>query len=466
MFAFFQSAVGVQHIQCGVLRLLQRFHIIEQVGNLQFGQTMLPFTEKVAGAALFEVKFRHSKAIVCFGHQLQPCPGSFPFCVGDEDAVGLRLAASDTSAQLMKLRQAEAFGVFDHHDSGIRHIDADLDHRGGNQKPDLSCGKARHHIGLFLRLHFAVQQPNLIGRKLLFRQRFRILHRRKQSVLALLNGRADDIALFPGVKMLFQKRENARVIAAVHRVGQNLFSSAGQLVDHGDVQITVDHQRKCARDRRCGHHKYMGRTRFFGQYAALTHAEAVLLVGHNERERGKLHIAREQRMGADRNVGFAGFQRLLDRAFFLCGNAAGQKHHTHLVAEQNFQRFVVLLCKDLRGRHQRALQSVFRHCIQQRRSDRRFAGADVALDQTVHHISPGKIAQAVLHGTFLRVRKPKRQPCFKRSGKRGIHSERAALSALHTQQRHAALQHKQLFKNQPPPCDLHLFEGSRRVDVR
>ena len=38
-------------------------------------------------------------------------------------------AAADAAAQLMQLRQPEAFGVLDHHDACFRHVDADLDHR-------------------------------------------------------------------------------------------------------------------------------------------------------------------------------------------------------------------------------------------------------------------------------------------------------------------------------------------------
>ena len=42
-------------------------------------------------------------------------------------------AAADAAAQLMKLRQAEPLGVLDHHHACLGHIDADFDHRGGNE---------------------------------------------------------------------------------------------------------------------------------------------------------------------------------------------------------------------------------------------------------------------------------------------------------------------------------------------
>ena len=42
----------------------------------------------------------------------------------------------------MKLRKTEPFGVFDNHNDGIRHINADLDDRCGNEQLDLTRNKA------------------------------------------------------------------------------------------------------------------------------------------------------------------------------------------------------------------------------------------------------------------------------------------------------------------------------------
>ena len=44
----------------------------------------------------------------------------------------------------MELGQAEALGVLNHHDGGRRHIDADLDHGGGDQELALAGRKPRH----------------------------------------------------------------------------------------------------------------------------------------------------------------------------------------------------------------------------------------------------------------------------------------------------------------------------------
>ena len=67
-------------------------------------------------------------------------------------------AAADAAAQLMQLREAEALGVLDHHDGCFRHVDADFDHRGGDQQLRLAGGKARHGGVLLGALHAAVHQ--------------------------------------------------------------------------------------------------------------------------------------------------------------------------------------------------------------------------------------------------------------------------------------------------------------------
>ena len=49
--------------------------------------------------------------------------------------------AADPAPQLVQLGQAEALGVLDHHDRGVRDVDAHLDHRGGDEDLDLPAGE-------------------------------------------------------------------------------------------------------------------------------------------------------------------------------------------------------------------------------------------------------------------------------------------------------------------------------------
>ena len=51
-------------------------------------------------------------------------------------------------AQLVELREAEALGVLDHHHRGVGHVDADLDHGGGDEHVGVAGGEGRHRLRL------------------------------------------------------------------------------------------------------------------------------------------------------------------------------------------------------------------------------------------------------------------------------------------------------------------------------
>ena len=46
-------------------------------------------------------------------------------------------AAPDAAAELVELGDPEAIGVEDHHHGRVGHVDADLDHRGGDEHVEL-----------------------------------------------------------------------------------------------------------------------------------------------------------------------------------------------------------------------------------------------------------------------------------------------------------------------------------------
>ena len=51
----------------------------------------------------------------------------------DEDTVALAVASPHTSTQLMQLGQAEALGIFNHHNRCVRNVDPHFNDCGGNQ---------------------------------------------------------------------------------------------------------------------------------------------------------------------------------------------------------------------------------------------------------------------------------------------------------------------------------------------
>jgi hypothetical protein len=70
-------------------------------------------------------------------------------------------AAPDPAAQLVQLGKAEALGVLDHHQAGVGHIDADLDHRGRHQHLDLVAQRRPPSRRPSRRLEPAVHQADL-----------------------------------------------------------------------------------------------------------------------------------------------------------------------------------------------------------------------------------------------------------------------------------------------------------------
>ena len=84
---------------------------------------------------------------------------------GHENAIAFGGAAAHATAQLVKLREAEAFGMFDDHDRGVGHVDADFDDGGGDEDIDFAALKAAHDDFLFVGIEAAMKQANAQARE-------------------------------------------------------------------------------------------------------------------------------------------------------------------------------------------------------------------------------------------------------------------------------------------------------------
>ena len=67
------------------------------------------------------------------------------------------LTPPDPPAQLVELRQAEAFGVFDNHHRGVGDVHADLDDGGRDQQVELAPPETLHYLIFFGAEHLAVE---------------------------------------------------------------------------------------------------------------------------------------------------------------------------------------------------------------------------------------------------------------------------------------------------------------------
>ena len=158
----------------------------------------------------------------------------------------------------MQLRQSKALGVFDDHDVGIGHIDADLDDGGGDQNLQLIAAKILHHRHFFRCGHLAVQQPDLILRIDLLGQFFC----QGRGILQIhffrfLDQRADNIGLMPLSQFFANEAIHPLPLAFAHMIGDDGLAARRQFVDHRQIQIAVNGQCQRAWDRCSRHHQHI-----------------------------------------------------------------------------------------------------------------------------------------------------------------------------------------------------------------
>ena len=99
----------------------------------------MPCAQQLTAASELQVLLGDDEAVLGLPHDVEPRPGSFAKRRAvDEDAGGLARPPADATAELVELRQPEALGMLDDHDACIWHIDADLDHGGGDEHLELA----------------------------------------------------------------------------------------------------------------------------------------------------------------------------------------------------------------------------------------------------------------------------------------------------------------------------------------
>ena len=283
----------------------------------------------------------------------------------------------------MQLGEAEALGMFHHHDGGFGHVDADFDYRGGDQNLQFTRLEASHRRVALRRFHPAVDQadhgaqcgPQFLGA--IFGSGevdfFGFLDQRAHPIGARTLGDGGAQPLHHIVEAF--GREHARF----HRLASG---RAAMQTRHIHVAISGEGQR--ARDRGRRHHQHIGDTLGLQRHA-LVHTEAMLLVDHHQAEILERHVVGEEGVGADQNVDFTRGQRgqqSFARCTFL---AAGEQRH--LDASRLRERFEgrdMLARQDFGRRHQGPLGARFHRTQQRQECHDGFSRPDIALQQSQH----------------------------------------------------------------------------------
>ena len=186
------SGTGLAEALDGIDVAYFLIHSMEGQGTAKsFDRLELQSVENFAAAAQLQVLFGYAKAVGRFAHQREARPPAFAERIATQQHAGrFRRAAPYAPAQLVKLCQTEALGLFDDDQRCVGYVDADFDDRRRDEYRQLAPRERRHHSVFLGRLHPAMNQADRIAEAQPKRHRAR-LGCGTVLILAFLDERAD-----------------------------------------------------------------------------------------------------------------------------------------------------------------------------------------------------------------------------------------------------------------------------------
>ena len=372
----------------------------------------------------------------------------------------------------MQLRQAEALAVFDHHQAGVGHIDADFDNGGGDQQLQFPGLEALHHRLFLCRLHPPVQQADAQAGQGQLQSLERRLRRLRFHQFAVFDQRANPVHLPAFAAGGADAIDHFAAALAAHHHGRYRRAARRHFVDHRHVEIGVGRHRQGARDRRRGHHQLVRHqlaiAALVAQGQALVHAEAVLLVDDGQGQILAGHAFLHQGMRADHHARRAGGDVGQHGGARLAGHLARQPHHAHAERLQPGAEIRQMLLRQQFGRrHQGDLSARFDVAQGRQGRDHRLAAADIALHQAQHGLRLLQIRRQFLQHPLLRRRERVGKPPAQRlaqfsraANRRG--AVRAQGDALAAQ---AEVMRQQFFQRQTLQCRMQAGAEERDIGV-
>jgi len=203
----------------------------------------------------------------------------------------------------VELGEAEPLGVLDHHQGGLRDVDAHLDHGGGHQDVEPAPVEGVHDLLLLGAFHPAVDQADAELREHVPLQ----VLGHPGGVLEIEGLRfrdegVDDEDLVGLCDLLPDDLVDAGTLPLVEDLRPDGLLPRGHLVDDRDVQIPIDGHRERSGDGGRRHDQHVRVGALGAQGGALHDPEAMLLVDDREAELPELHPLLDEGMGADDDV--------------------------------------------------------------------------------------------------------------------------------------------------------------------
>ena len=316
-------------------------------------------------------------------------------------------AAADASAELVKLGQAEAFGMLDDHGGGVGDVDADFDDGGGDEDLDFVFAEALHDVVFFFAGEAAVEEPEFQFRKDIFREPLELVDGSFQLELRFFDDGIDDVGLMAGGDFAAEKFPDAWEMRLGGEARLDGSAAGGKFVEDGNVEVAVESERESAWDGRGGEDEDVRRVAVGGSFIheafALEDAETVLLVDGDEAEARELDLVFDERVRADDELGFAGADAFEGGGFFGVLEAADEELDAMAAGgEDAAGGKIVLHGENFRGRHEGGLAAVFDGDDGGLERDDGLAAADVALEETIHGSGLFKVGGDFRQDTLLR----------------------------------------------------------------
>ena len=309
-----------------------------------------------------------------------------------DQQAGRRLrTAPDAAAQLVQRGQAEALGLFDQHDRRLRHIHADLDDGGRDQKARCAggeIGQRRFPHRQILQAMGHADQAGETGRQ--FGEA--ILGGHRIIALAAGDGADHPVGAFAARQRFPQPVDDVGQALLAHDAGGDGLAAGGFPFQSADGHLAPLGQQQRARDGGRGHHQHIRIPPLIGQHQPLPDPEAVLFIDDGKAEVVELHRILEQRMGADDDADPPGGEAAQNLLPLRPLHRTGQQPHLDPCGQAELgQRPQMLPRQQFGGRHQRALRARFDRAEHRQHRDQRLARADIALQQAQHAAGGGHV---------------------------------------------------------------------------
>lgn len=220
--------------------------------------------------------------------------------------------------------------------------------------------------------------------------------------LAFLYHRADDVGLAALADLFLNKRIGLGAVGGSHHAVFNRKTHGRELVNDGNIQVTVYNNGQSPGNRGGAHNQNVRRIASCGQRFPLLHAEAVLLVCDDKAKVFVNHFLLDQGVGANDHVGLAGCNLSVDSPLLFQSGGAGQKHWMaggdSLFLHKFGKGLEVLVCQNLCGHHQRCLVAVFHGQDHGKEGQDGFAASNISLNQSGHKSVAAKIPLDLMPG--------------------------------------------------------------------